>query len=89
MWMHFFGIFSRLCPQPGEAGPNEQSDPDEPFEKQASSWLMQSLLFGVAANDIATYAAVSALLTLVAFAACCIPARRAMSVDPVVALRYE
>ena len=58
----------------------------------AALWLtmlMQSLLFGVAANDIATYAAVSALLTLVAFAACCIPARRAMSVDPVVALRYE
>jgi putative ABC transport system permease protein len=58
----------------------------------AALWLtmlMQSLLFGVAANDIATYAAVSALPTLVAFAACCIPARRAMSVDPVVALRYE
>jgi ABC-type lipoprotein release transport system permease subunit len=51
--------------------------------------LMQGLLFGVAANDLQTYAAVSILLTLVAFAACCIPARRAMSVDPIIALRNE
>ncbi len=58
----------------------------------AALWLtrlMQSLLYGVAPNDAATFAAVSFLLTFVAFAACCIPARRAMRVDPIVALRYE
>jgi putative ABC transport system permease protein len=58
----------------------------------AAFWLtrlMQGLLFGVAPNDLVTFAAVSCLLVLVAFAACVIPARRAMRVDPIVALRYE
>jgi predicted permease len=51
--------------------------------------LMTHLLFGVSAHDPLTFAAVSSLLILVAALACYIPARRAILVDPVVALRYE
>jgi putative ABC transport system permease protein len=51
--------------------------------------LMAKLLFGVSAYDPATFLAVACLLILVVMAASYIPARRAMRVDPMVALRYE
>ena len=51
--------------------------------------VTQSLLFGVSPTDPMTYAAVGAVILLVALAACMVPAQRAMRVDPLVAIRNE
>lgn len=51
--------------------------------------LMTSLLFGTSASDPTTFACVAGLLLMVALSACCLPARSAMKIDPMVALRYE
>ena len=55
----------------------------------AAARLIASMLFGVTATDPATLGAIAILLALAALAACWIPARRAMRVDPLVALRYD
>jgi predicted permease len=54
----------------------------------AMRWVA-SLLYGVTAHDPLTFVGVVALLAIVSGAACYIPARRAMRVDPMIALRYE
>jgi predicted permease len=51
--------------------------------------LLSSLLYGVTPGDWFTFLSVTILLFVVALTACSIPARRAMRVDPIVALRYE
>jgi predicted permease len=53
------------------------------------SGFLQKLLFGITPTDTNTYLVVAVALSCAALAACYIPARRAMRVDPIVALRYQ
>jgi ABC-type antimicrobial peptide transport system permease subunit len=55
----------------------------------ASSHVIAHLLFGVSPNDPATLLAVAAILSAVAALSACLPARRAVGVDPLEALRHE
>ena len=54
-----------------------------------STRLLSGHLYGVSATDAATFAGIASLSASVAFFACYVPARRAMSVDPVQALRHD
>ena len=51
--------------------------------------LLSSELYGVSALDPITYVAVPAVMAVVTLVACYVPARRAMRVDPLIALRYD
>ena len=76
-------LFCLLC-----SGLNSQSAL-RPLAGLGLTRLMTGMLFGVSANDPVTFIGLGVLLTFVAAAACFVPARRAMHVDPIVALRYE
>jgi ABC-type lipoprotein release transport system permease subunit len=50
---------------------------------------LESSLYGISGQDPFTFVAVALILTSVAFVACLVPARRAMKLDPLAALRYR
>lgn len=50
---------------------------------------MASLLYGVSAGDVTTFAGITLLMCAITLFACYVPTRKAMSFDPIIALRYE
>jgi putative ABC transport system permease protein len=59
------------------------------FFSSALTRFVSELLFGTGGTDILTIAVIAVFLLLVTLVACYVPARRAMRVDPLVALRHE
>ena len=55
----------------------------------ALAQFMTSMFFGVSPTDFATFGGITLLMSLITLLACYLPARRAMQVDPIIALRYE
>jgi ABC-type antimicrobial peptide transport system permease subunit len=55
----------------------------------ATSRALASMVYGITTTDIASYAAATASLVIVALLACVVPARRAAATDPVVTLRMD
>jgi ABC-type lipoprotein release transport system permease subunit len=55
----------------------------------AAARMIRGLLFGVESTDVTTFVAVATLLLAISAVACWLPARRASSVDPILALRTE
>jgi putative ABC transport system permease protein len=51
--------------------------------------VIQTFLWGITPTDPVTFVIVSAVLAVLALVACCVPARRALKIDPIVALRLE
>jgi putative ABC transport system permease protein len=51
--------------------------------------LMASLIYGVSAGDVTTFVVITLLMGAITLVACYVPTRKAMSVDPIIALRYE
>jgi putative ABC transport system permease protein len=51
--------------------------------------LMASLIYGVSASDVTTFLGITVLMCAITLFACYVPTRKAMSVDPIIALRYE
>jgi ABC-type antimicrobial peptide transport system permease subunit len=51
--------------------------------------VIQAFLWGITPTDPVTFLIVSAVLAVLALVACCVPARRALNIDPIVALRIE
>jgi hypothetical protein len=84
----FCEITTLLCPR-WQYSQLDDSDCPSFVPPLALTRVVSKLLFGIAASDPTTFLAVAALLLVVASAASYVPARRAMRIDPILALREE